>query len=751
MTLEAAADVRVSGPSSAKALSVRVREDGIAIVTYDVPGESVNTLKASFADEFEDLIAKIEIDGAIRAAVLVSGKPDSFIVGADIEMLKAATTAREGELLSRAGHVALARLASSKKPVVAAIHGPALGGGFEVALACTARVLSDDKKTVLGFPEVQLGLLPGADGLQRLADKAGLEVALDYGLTGKNMRPSKAFDLGVADDVVARPILEQVAIELALALSSGAASGPASSEKNAPRPARGLRKKKPTLSNELTRVALEKTPVGRAILFQKARSTTLEKTHGHYPAPAAIIDVLKTYSAHGLSASQDVEARAFGDLAVTPVAKNLIHLFQAQTALKKDKGVDETDVKPRPVQSIFVLGAGLMGAGIAYVTSAVADLHVRMKDRDDASISRGLASIGEIFDDRVKKKQLTRLERGQKLALITTAIDDSGLKSADLVVEAVFEDLAVKRQVLREVEERGRPDVIFASNTSAIPIAKIAESARRPENVVGMHYFSPVHKMPLLEIVRADRTDAAVVATAVQVGKKQGKTVIVVRDGVGFYTTRVLAPYLNEASFLLAEGAAVDAIDEALVEWGWPVGPLTLVDEIGIDVAAHVGRAMHEGFGDRLAPPPLIERIVEEGRKGRKNEKGFYLYERDAGRGKSKEVDTTIYRTLGLGTPSHAARISAEEIQWRCSLQFVNEAMHAFGDRIVKSARDGDVGAVYGLGFPPFRGGPFRFVDSLGAADVVRRMRQYEQSHGQRWSPAPALLELERANRRFYA
>ncbi|HEY3592636.1 MAG TPA: 3-hydroxyacyl-CoA dehydrogenase NAD-binding domain-containing protein, partial [Polyangiaceae bacterium] len=562
MTLQSDTESRAPS-SSAKALSLCVRPDGIAIVTYDVAGESVNTLKASFADEFEDLVAKIEMDDTIRATVLVSAKADSFIVGADVEMLRSAKTANEAELLSRAGHVALARLASAKKPFVAAIHGPALGGGFEVALACSARVLSSDKRTVLAFPEVQLGLLPGADGLQRLADKAGLEVALDYGLTGKNMRASKALELGVADDLVPRPILEQVAIELAQALSasesndSGRAAAPAR---------RTSKKKKTTFSDELTRAALEKTPVGRAILFQKARSEAVSKTRGHYPAPAAIIDVLKAYASHGFVASQEVESKAFGELAVSPVAHNLIDLFQAQTALKKDKGVEE-DVKARPVQSIFVLGAGLMGAGISYVTSAVADLHVRMKDRDDASVGRGLAAIGGIFDERVKKKQMTRLERVQKLALITATTDDSGLGRADLIVEAVFEDLTIKQEVLREIEERARPDAIFASNTSAIPIGKIAAHAKRPENVVGMHYFSPVHKMPLLEVVRAERTDPAVVATAVQVGKKQGKTVIVVRDGVGFYTTRVLAPYLNEASFLLGEGVAIDAIDKALVEW----------------------------------------------------------------------------------------------------------------------------------------------------------------------------------------
>jgi len=719
------------------ALSLRVRDDGVVLVTYDVPGEPVNTLKASFAEEFQSMLSEVERDPRIKAAVLISGKPDSFIAGADIEMLKAAKTAKEAEALCRMGHEAVGRLAASKKPFVAAVHGSALGGGFEVALACHARVLSVDKKTVLGFPEVQLGILPGLNGLERLAEKAGLQVALDYGLTGKNMHPAKARQLGIADDIAGRAILENVAAVLALRLASGGKPP-------------GL-PKRPPLASELTRVALEGNPIGRAILFQKARAMVAKNTHGHYPAPYAIIDVLKTYASDGFDAAKEVEARAFGELAVSTVARRLMELFFAQTALKKDTGVDDPSVAPRPVEKVFVLGAGLMGSGIGYVTAVVGDMHVRIKDRDDASISRGLRAITDVLDERVKKKQLTRIERAQKLALVTVTTGTSGLHAADLVIEAVFEDLRVKHQVLREVEERAKPGAIFASNTSSIPISKIASVSLRPENVVGMHYFSPVHKMPLLEVIRTDKTAPAVVATAVAVGKKQGKTVIVVGDGPGFYTTRVLAPYLNEACWLLNEGLSVDAIDKALVDWGWPVGPLTLLDEVGIDVGAHVGETMLESFGARVDPAPIVRRLVADGRKGRKNEKGFYLYGEAAKRaGNGKHVDRSIYAAIGIEKRGRKPALSTEDIQMRCSLQFVNEAIHCFGERILRSARDGDVGAVFGLGFPPFRGGPFRFVDALGPAEVLRRMRTYEQAFGKRWTPAPALVEMASGGRLFF-
>ncbi|MBM4375814.1 MAG: fatty acid oxidation complex subunit alpha FadJ [Deltaproteobacteria bacterium] len=714
--------------AEANPLSVEVRKDGVAVLTYDIPGESMNTLRADFIDLFVRAFEQVDKHPDVRAAVLVSGKKEGFIAGADVKMLESIASPDDARAMVQRGHDVMAKLAGSRKPVVAAIHGAALGGGFEVALACHGRVLSNAKSTVLGLPEVQLGLLPGLSGLQRLAALTSLQVALDFGLTGKNMRPEKAKKLGVADEVVPREILLEVACKHALKLVGGASKS----------------RRKPDLQT----LALEKNPIGRSVLFKKARETVAKKTGGHYPAPGKIIDVLEAFGAKGLEASQELEARAFGELVKSEVSANLRSIFFATTALKKDSGVD-SEATSRDIQKLAMLGAGLMGAGIAYV-SIDKGIAVRLKDRDGASLGRGVKYVSDILDERVKKKQLTPRDKAQKLALLSTTSDYSGMKTTDLIIEAVFEDLDLKKRVVAEVEANGKPGAIFASNTSSIPIGRIAEGSKHPENVVGMHYFSPVHKMPLLEVIRTKETADEVVATAVAVGKRQGKTVIVVNDGVGFYTSRLLGPYMNEASYILAEGAPIEFIDKAMTAWGWPVGPMTLVDEVGIDVAAHVGPIMLAAFGERLTPPATIDRLISDGRKGRKNEKGFYLYGAAAKKkGKGKHVDETVYAALGLSVPKKSP-VSTAEIQERCNLQFINEALFCFSEGILRSARDGDIGAIFGLGFPPFLGGPFRYVDTLGPSAVLERIRHYRDRFGARFEPAPVLVELAKSGKRFH-
>ncbi|MBN8612015.1 MAG: fatty acid oxidation complex subunit alpha FadJ [Deltaproteobacteria bacterium] len=718
-----------------EALSIEKRADGVFVIRMDVPGEAVNTLRASFAKDFSEVFASIENDAACKAIVFTSGKKSGFIAGADIAMLEAVKTDTEAAELARTGQKAMDRIEAFRVPVVAAIHGAALGGGLEVAMACHARVASDDKKTKLGLPEVMLGVLPGAGGTQRLPRLVPIQTALDMLLTGKQIDAKKAKKLGLVDEVVPNAILIDVAAKLALELA----------QKHG-KPGKKEREKKLEGFDAVQEAALTKTPLGRKFLFDQARKQLLAKSRGNYPSPERILEVVEKGLSEGFEAGLEAEARAFGELVVSPQAAQLMTIFFAQNALKKDNGVSDASVKPREVTRVGMLGAGLMGGGIAYVTATIAGLPVRLKDKDPEGVARGLGHVRGLVEGRVKRKRVSRQEANEQLALVTGTTDDATMKGCEVVIEAVFEDLALKHKVLAATEAAGAPDVIFASNTSSIPITKIADGSKHPETVIGMHYFSPVDKMPLLEIITTAKTADWVTATCVELGKKQGKTVIVVNDGTGFYTSRILGPLMNEAAFVLSEGVKIEDIDQALVDWGFPVGPITLLDEVGIDVAAKVGPIMLAEFGDRMTAPPGFEKLIADQRYGRKNKKGFYLYE-DGKKSKDKKVDTSVYALLGLEPKKH---LPADEIAQRCALAMVNEAAHCFGEGILRSARDGDVGAIFGLGFPPFRGGPFRYVDTIGAKEIVRRLERFRDRLGVRFAPAPVLVEMAKTGQTFH-
>ncbi|MCC7054188.1 MAG: fatty acid oxidation complex subunit alpha FadJ [Gemmatimonadaceae bacterium] len=699
-------------------------EQGIAVVTFDDPSVPVNTFTAAAQDELRGLFERVQRDPAIRAAVVLSGKRDNFIAGADIEAFLGFRTAADAEAACRAGHADFQRLADGK-PVVCAIHGSCLGGGTELALACHWRIASDSPKTSLSLPEVQLGLIPGAGGTQRLPALIGLQAALDMILTGKTVRAKKALQLGLVDEMVHPSILRRVALQRATELAAGTRR----------------REAKPKGAGEML---LDENPIGRAIVFRKAKEGVLEKTKGLYPAPLAALDAVAAgYSSDG--DGYQTEARLFGELAMTPESQELVFLFFATTALKRDMGVDVTPLPAAlPIGRLGILGAGFMGAGIASVASPAGTI-VRMKDADTTRVAKGLAAVREVLREKLVKKQITRTQFDDLVLAVSGTTDYTGFGNVDLVIEAVFEDLQVKQQVLRELEHVVPARTIIASNTSTIPISRIAVASARPERVLGMHFFSPVHKMPLLEVITHDGNDPQVVVSAVAYGRKLGKTVIVVRDGPGFYANRVLAPYVNAAGLLLDEGVAIDAIDDALVKFGFPVGPVTLVDEVGLDVATKAGAIVAEAFGGRMAPNESIQRVIKAGRLGRKGRRGFYAYD-DAG--KKGGVDGSVYELLPTGQKRTV--VPAEDIVQRCVYAMLNEAVLCLEDGILRSARDGDIGAVFGIGFPPFRGGPFRYVDRLGAARVVATLDGLERLFPGRYQAAARLRAMAERGDRFY-
>lgn len=717
-----------------KNFKLEKKDNGVTLIRFDVAGDSVNTLKVNFAEEFRALLDDLAEDAETKAIVVASAKKNNFIAGADIGMLAGAKTVEDGVRISLEAQEAMDRIEQFPKPIVAAIHGGCLGGGLEFAMACHDRICSDHKSTRLGLPEVQLGLLPGAGGTQRLPELIGVQQALDLLLTGRQVDARKAKKLGLCSEVVSPSIIEDVASERALE-----------------RVGKPHREKRPSLrafferldGDELQQLALEENPVGRKVLFDQARKQLMRKTRGNYPAPERILEVVKKGLQSGRQAGLQAEREAFGKLIRTPEAEQLMQIFFATQELKKDSGID-SDAQPLPVERVGIIGAGLMGSGIAYVTVDKTNAHVRIKDRDLKSAAQGLKAVRKIVDGRVKKRRITSYDADRLMSRITATQDYRGFEYMDVVIEAVFEDIALKHTILKEVEAHGVENTIFASNTSSLPITKIAEAASRPENVIGMHYFSPVEKMPLLEIIVTPKTSDVVTATCVKLGKDQGKTVIVVNDGVGFYTTRILAPFMNEAAHLVSERYPIEQIDKALMDFGFPIGPLKLTDEVGIDVGAKVGAIMLEEFGDRMSPPQGFARLVEDGRKGRKNAKGFYRYGDDANK---NEVDPSVYAVLGIKPNQHG---SAVEMAERCTLQMVGEAVRCLEEGILRSARDGDIGAIFGLGFPPFLGGPFRYIDSKGAAWIVEKMRTFEERYGTRFAPCDLLVEHAKTGRTFH-
>jgi len=698
------------------------QENGIAHLVMDVVADTMNTLKAEFAEQVADVLAEIKSDTSITGIVVCSGKKDSFVAGADINMINDCKTKEEVVALSRQGQTIFAQLEQLNIPVVAAINGACLGGGLELAMACHARVCSDSPKTALGLPEVQLGLLPGSGGTQRLPKLVGVQKALDMMLTGKQLRAKQALKVGLVNDVVPNSILIETAEKMALA---------------------GNFKQVVKFKSSLVNKFLEGTSVGRGIVYKQAKKSALSKTKGNYPAPVKIINCVKTGMEQSPAKGYQIEAEHFSELAMSPESAQLRNLFFATTEMKKEQGV--ADVMPKKIIKAGVLGGGLMGGGIAFVTATKANTPARIKDIGHQGISHALKYSFDLLNKKVKRRFMRKSEMQKQMSMITGCTDYSGFKDIDIVVEAVFENLELKQDMVVEIEKNAKDSTIFASNTSSLPIGNIAAKAARPENVIGLHYFSPVDKMPLVEIIPHATTSDQTISTTVAFAKKQGKTPIVVQDKAGFYVNRILAPYMNEAAILLLAGEPIDKLDKALVNFGFPVGPMQLLDEVGIDVGAKIGPILQADLGDRFTAPSAFSKLLDDGRLGKKAAKGFYLYGKQAKKG--KQVDESIYALLNL---KPAGSLSSDEIAKRCTYMMLNEAARCVDEGIVRNARDGDIGAIFGIGFPPFLGGPLRYIDKIGAQSLVAQLTQWSKQHGERYEPCEALITMAENGTQYY-
>lgn len=696
--------------------------EGVAVVTVNCRGMKVNKVSSALLAEIESLFKGAEMDG-ITALVVVSGKEDNFIVGADIDEVLAMKSESEVLEYISTAHRIINGIAALPVPVVCCIRGNCLGGGLEFALAADYRIAANSTDTVMGLPEVMLGLLPAGGGTQRLPRLIGLREALPMMLTGKQVRVRRAKKLGLIDEIVVPYGLEGIGVQKALELAG--------------------KKKKRKRKRGFMDAFLESS-LGRKMVFKQARKMVMRQTGGLYPAPLEIIASVEHGYRKGPEKGMVKDRERFVNLVSSPEAKSLMKIFFAMTDLKKNP----MKKKAREVRKLAILGAGLMGSGIASVSTGVCDT-ILIKDMNLDAAARGMKEVWKGLSRQVRSGALRKFDADVMYGKLVPCDDYSRFSGTDIVIEAVFEDINLKRSILKSVEEATGSETIFASNTSALPIQSIAEGCRRPQNVIGMHYFSPVPRMPLLEIITTKKTSEWVTATARELGIRQGKTCIVVKDGPGFYTTRILAPLLLESSRIIAEGGEIPDVDRAMKAFGYPVGPMTLLDEVGIDVGIHVIEEVRPIFEPRGITAPLdFSVLAEKGILGRKSKKGLYRYDLKKKKKGGKAVNTEVYALFG--DPARK-KIDVEEVQQRVSLMMVNEAVTCLEEGIIATPRDGDIGAVFGLGFPPFRGGPFRHVDAVGAAEIVRIMEGLAGKYGPRFTPARMLRAMALKGKKFYA
>jgi len=706
-------------------------EAGILSVVFDRKGESVNLLTAEILQELNRLIDQARGHPDLRGILFTSTKPGMFLAGMDVESIASVTDPQIGTEAARFGQAVFHKIAELKRPSVCVIGGTCLGGGTELALACTLRIAADGPEVKLGLPEVRLGIVPGFGGTQRLPRLVGLTAALDLILTGRTLDGRRARKIGLVDAVVPREYLEREALRL---LKRAIGDGRKATTT-------ALRRRRPWFARAIERIG----PLRRFVLGQARKRTAAKVSPHDYPAPFKAIEAIDAAFSRPIDAGLELEARIVGQLIPGTTAQSLMWLFRSQTALKSQHSA--VSAVPRKVKRIAVLGAGIMGGGIAQL-AAHNGLAVRLKDmRHEANLD-ALRTARKLWDRQLKRRRITRREVEQKMAFIAPTLDDTGLKHVDLVIEAVVEDLGVKQEVLANLERHIDERAVFASNTSSLPISDIAARALRPERVVGMHFFNffnPVHRMPLVEVIAGRRSSPEAIATVQALAIQLGKLPVVVKDGPGFLVNRILTFYLNEAARLLADGVRIEAADRAMKAFGMPMGPFELLDEVGLDTAKHVGHVLREGLGKRVgAESSILESLVADGRLGKKNGRGLYRY-RD---GRRTTPDRDVYGLIGTPT---ARELPPETVQERMVLAMVNEAAYCLEESVVSEPRDVDMAMVMGTGFAPFRGGVLRHADALGIPVVVDRLSRLADSQGERFRPAALLQGMVREQRRFYS
>lgn len=714
------------------AITVQRGDGDIATLTFDLQGESVNKLSSAVIAELEEAVKAIQAESGLAGLMLTSAK-EAFIVGADITEFQG-MFGKGGEFLEsmlHRVHGIFNAIEDLPFPTVTAINGLALGGGCEVLLTTDFRVMGETAQ--IGLPETQLGILPGWGGCVRLPRLIGADNAIEWIAGGTQNRAEAALKMGAVDAVVPGEQLEAAALDILARAKAGELDYRARREE----------KMQP----------LRLGPIEQMMAFETAKGFVAGKAGPHYPAPVESIKVIQKGAGEERARAQAIEAKAFVKLAMTDVAFNLVGLFMNDQVVKK-KGA-QFEKQARPVKQAAVLGAGIMGGGIAY-QSASKGTPILMKDIKEEAIQLGLKEARKLFAKQVERKKLTPEKMAEKLVNIRPALTYGDFGSVDLVVEAVVENPKVKGAVLSEVEGQVGEETILASNTSTISITRLASSLKRPENFCGMHFFNPVHRMPLVEVIRGEKTSDAAVAATVAYARAMGKTPIVVNDCPGFLVNRVLFPYFGGFSQLMAQGADFQRVDKVMEKFGWPMGPAYLLDVVGMDTAVHAGEVMAEGFPERMGSlggngeKSAIQAMFENDRLGQKNAKGFYAYEEDR-KGKPKKVSDEAAIELVRGVAKESREFSDEEIISRMMVPLCLETVRCLEDGIVGTPAEADMALIYGIGFPMFRGGALRYVDAMGVAAFVKLADGLAEELGPLYAPTEKLRAMAAAGETFYA
>ncbi|WP_312601511.1 MULTISPECIES: fatty acid oxidation complex subunit alpha FadB [Pseudomonas] len=709
-----------------KAITVKALENGIAELKLDLTGESVNKFNRLTLNELRQAVDALKADASVKAVILSSGK-DVFLVGADITEFVESFRMPDEDLL--AGNLEINQIFNDFEdlnvPTVAAINGIALGGGLEIAMAADFRVMSETAK--VGLPEVKLGIYPGFGGTVRLPRLIGSDNAIEWIASGKENSAAEALKVGVVDAVVAPDKLQAAALDLARRAISGELDHKA--------------RRQPKLEK------LKLNPIEAMMAFESAKGYVAGQAGPNYPAPVEAIKTIQKAANFGREKALEVEAKGFVKLAKTTVSQSLIGLFLNDQLLKKKAKV--YDQQAGEIKQASVLGAGIMGGGIAY-QSALKGTPILMKDIREEAIQLGLDEASKLLNKRVEKGRLEPVKMAEALNRIRPTLSYGDFKSVDIVVEAVVENPKIKQAVLAEVEDQVGEEAILASNTSTISISLLAQALKRPENFCGMHFFNPVHMMPLVEVIRGEKTSEKTIATTVAYAKKMGKNPIVVNDCPGFLVNRVLFPYFGGFAGLIGQGADFQRIDKLMEKFGWPMGPAYLMDVVGMDTAHHARDVMAEGFPDRMkeSRKTAVDALYEAKRLGQKNGKGFYVYETDK-KGKPKKVADAETYALLKPVVYEQRDFTDDEIVQRMMIPLCLETARCLEDGIVESAAEADMGLIYGIGFPPFRGGALRYIDSLGVAEFVALADQYADL-GPLYHPTEKLREMARNGQSFF-